>query len=351
MKNRSVPSFTRPSEKSGHIIQLDGVRGLAIASVFLHHAFHVKLLWMGVDLFFVLSGFLITGILLKAKDQTFGSYTGIFYARRARRILPAYFVILAISTVMFGPSWMRYWYLYLGGMNFIPPLHLTGLDTLPLWSLAVEEQFYLIWPIAVYYLSRKHLKVCAIALLAIAPTLRFFCTPLFALHWAVYMLVPFRMDTLAMGALIAIVWPDFKTKNQSSRFKTRIAGECIAVMLAAFATLGFLSRNGLTTNSNTRIANLAVYESTLMIVTGVFVIALIGIGNGFFSFSPLRLLGRISYSVYLFHLTAIYLAPSNNIPIAAAITILYATAMWFLVEKPILNWKPKPKRHPIPSGM
>ena len=72
------------------ISQLDGVRGLAILAVFLHHALKIKLLWMGVDLFFILSGFLITGILLSAKGQKLGSYFAHFYSRRARRILAPY---------------------------------------------------------------------------------------------------------------------------------------------------------------------------------------------------------------------------------------------------------------------
>lgn len=72
------------------IRQLDGIRAIAILAVFVHHSLHVKLMWMGVDLFFVLSGFLITGVLLDAKHHSLGNFFAHFYSRRARRILAPY---------------------------------------------------------------------------------------------------------------------------------------------------------------------------------------------------------------------------------------------------------------------
>ena len=103
-------SNTAATSSNGHqrIPQLDGVRALAITSVFIHHAFNIKLLWMGVDLFFVLSGFLITGILLKSRKKSFGRYIGAFYERRARRILPPYLVVMVITTAFLDTWWMRH---------------------------------------------------------------------------------------------------------------------------------------------------------------------------------------------------------------------------------------------------
>src|SRR3981189_3153154 len=125
--------------------QLDGIRAIAISVVFLHHAFQIKLLWMGVDLFFILSGFLITGILLKHKEQSLGRYFGHFYARRARRILPPYCLLLLVTSLLFGVAWARHWYFYLFLMNLVPALHIPHQMALSLlWSLAVEEQFYLV---------------------------------------------------------------------------------------------------------------------------------------------------------------------------------------------------------------
>jgi peptidoglycan/LPS O-acetylase OafA/YrhL len=295
---------------------------------------------MGVDLFFVLSGFLITGILVREKHKSFGGYIGNFYARRARRILPAYFVVLIITALIFGLGWLKYWYLYFGCMNFVAPLGLPEPITLPLlWSLAVEEQFYLLWPLAVYYyLSGKQLIRCAVALLALAPILRYVCTPLFTHHWAVYMLLPFRMDTLATGALIALIWPEMRIRVQSSSsLRWGITGACAVVTLAALVATRYLSTHGFTTYSNTRMGNFGVYEVTLAITTSLFLIALIGQGNKVLSSWPLVWVGQTSYSIYLIHLTAIYLAPKNNALIAAIASLVYATVMWFVVERPILR--------------
>src|SRR5580698_6766214 len=118
------------------IRQLDGVRALAILAVFSHHAFKAKLLWMGVDLFFVLSGFLITGVLMGMKRHTIGSFFRRFYARRARRILPPYLLLLCLATVFLGTGWLHFWYLYILLTNFILPMnipHPIAFD--PLWSL------------------------------------------------------------------------------------------------------------------------------------------------------------------------------------------------------------------------
>jgi peptidoglycan/LPS O-acetylase OafA/YrhL len=103
----------QPALKMQRIRQLDGVRGLAILAVFLNHAFSARLLWMGVDLFFVLSGFLITGVLLNAKQYSLGGYFARFYARRARRILPPYFLTISLVSVIIGFAWARHWYLYI----------------------------------------------------------------------------------------------------------------------------------------------------------------------------------------------------------------------------------------------
>ena len=91
---------------SRRILQLDGLRAIAVLAVFAQHALKAPL-WMGVDLFFVLSGFLITGILLdrKARGQ---SYFGYFYARRARRILPPYLLLMVVSSLLFGFGWAKH---------------------------------------------------------------------------------------------------------------------------------------------------------------------------------------------------------------------------------------------------
>ena len=168
---------------------------------------------MGVDLFFVLSGFLITGILFNQKNRQFGQYIRHFYSRRARRIFPAYVAALIVSGILFGFSFLRQWYMLFGLMNFQVMTTLPGGPTeLPLWSLAVEEQFYFVWPLIIFVLGRSRLISCTAILVLLPPPLRYVCTLLFADHLPIYHLLPFRMDTLAAGALIALLWPEIRER-------------------------------------------------------------------------------------------------------------------------------------------
>ncbi len=151
------------------IVQLDGLRAIAVLAVFAQHAIKAPL-WMGVDLFFVLSGFLITGILLerKARQQ---SYFGYFYARRVRRILPPYILLMIVSSLVFGLGWAEHWQWYVFfATNIGNALGQSGHDSLNvLWSLAVEEQFYIFWPFVVLLLPERALAVVAAALIVIVP--------------------------------------------------------------------------------------------------------------------------------------------------------------------------------------
>ena len=315
--------------------------------VFIHHALGTRLLWMGVDLFFVLSGFLITGILLKEKEKhSFGAYIGHFYSRRAKRILPPYFISLVVFAAVFGITWIKYWYLYFGAMNFLLALRLPTPNSL-LWSLAVEEQFYLLWPIAVFYMCRKHLLFLASAMLVAAPLLRFVCTPHFINHWPIYTQLPFRMDTLAAGACLAIVWPDLQTKGVSAaNVRKHAALVSVAMFVVAFVSLYFLAKHNLTPDGNTPLGNFAVYEATLFIAAAMFLFTLSDYAKAALSFAPLVYVGRVSYSIYLIHLAILHIVPKGNVLLAAAGSLVYATVMWYLVEKPILTYRGRTNREP-----
>ena len=325
------------------ILQLDGVRALAITAVFLHHAFKIRLLWMGVDLFFILSGFLITGILLQHKTRPIGQYFAEFYRRRVRRILPPYLLLLVVTTILLGTAWMKYAYLYVMLMNVIRALSLPRPQTLEvLWSLAVEEQFYLVWPFAVYLLSEAALGWSAAVLVALVPIARWVCTPLFATHWPIYSLTPFRMDLLLVGALLALAWIHHR------RTIERYGQYGLALVPVAVGVLLFLSRRyHVTTNDNTPLANMAIYEASLIACTGIMLWALSGRWVGVLTLRPVVYLGRISYTVYLIHVTALYLwekAFHNQWTIAGAaavMTLIYAALSWRFMELPLLGWKPK----------
>lgn len=329
------------------IPQLDGLRAVAVAAIFLFHAFHIKLLWMGVDLFFILSGFLITGILLHHKQQNPKAYFGRFYARRAKRILPPYLLLLIAGSIAFGAaSWDTHWYFYLFLMNLALALHVAMPKALQvLWSLAVEEQFYLLWPFFVFFASEELIGWAAASLLLIVPLLRYLCSPFLHSNWSVYALTPFRMDCLAAGALVAVLarkkpaWLDFAGK----------IGPLLS--LAALAGLLFLGLHlHLSTYANSRIGDTWIYVGTLWTCFGFFLWALRGKGFGisFLQWTPVTYIGRISYSIYLFHLLFImvltrFLHPRWQVAaLAAVFTLSYASLSWFLIESPILEGKPIP---------
>jgi peptidoglycan/LPS O-acetylase OafA/YrhL len=203
------------------IPQLDALRGIAILLVIAHNATlrygttsYLHPLfdrgWMGVDLFFALSGFLITGILLDTKESP--GYFKNFYARRILRIWPLYYALLALmfvvlprmssseSVAIFGKS-SPWWAYPLFLQNFLLPLSTDAAGPLGVtWSLAIEEQFYLVWPIVVRFLSRRQVAILAIAEICASPVLRYF---LVAHHVHIYANFFCRLDGLMVGAFLA----------------------------------------------------------------------------------------------------------------------------------------------------
>ena len=153
--------------------------------------------------------FLSQAFFTTKKESRLAAILAGFYARRAKRILPPYVIVMLLATIFIDTVWLKYWYMYVGGMNFVAAFRPDSAAPLPLWSLAVEEQFYLLWPLAVYWLDRKNLIRCAswhdgdCAHTAVCVYAVFF-----EREWAIYMLLPFRMDTIATGALVALLWPE-----------------------------------------------------------------------------------------------------------------------------------------------
>jgi len=318
------------------IRQFDGVRALAILAVFAHHALHVKLLWMGVDLFFVLSGFLITGVLLDSHRHSLRELLENFYARRVRRILVPYLVFLVLASLVIGVAWARYWYFYVLLTNLLLPLHVPHPGSFaPLWSLAVEEQFYLAWPFAVYLLSEERLRKLCILLIVLAPVLRG-CFH-FAEEWPVYMLTPFRMDLLACGGWLCLAW-------RRRRDLIEKWGAVAGIPLTTIGLIGLfaLSRAGVSTFGNTRTGNIFIYEACLLIAVGIILYALSGWRVEWLKIRPLTYIGQISYSMYLVHLVIIEEVFSKvrgfgAVLIAFALVMGYASISWFAMEKRLLG--------------
>ena len=327
------------------IPQLDGLRGYCIIAVFLSHALKIRMLWIGVDVFFVLSGFLITGILLDMKASGFAHYIRQFYSRRARRILPPYILLLVVASILFGIAWLTRWYMYVGLTNYVEFFQPVAFDQFnALWSLGVEEQFYLIWPLAIFFLPTKKLPWITVALIVAAPVLRGIATPLVSHqpwnmgHWFIYKATPTRMDDLAMGALFTFLWRAHSGKVKKYGYLGVIVTLCTPLLMLHLAKLG-----GYSTFEDTLKANTVTYEIALFAAAGAFVWALGGKYIWTLNSLPLRWLGRISYSFYLIHQSALlvterYIHGKYLIAVvAAAGSVLYAALSWYFMEKPILH--------------
>ena len=220
---------SKPRTGSDHIAELDGIRAFAILSVLathllvvtptmqhmpsgLPHVVDVVLAhgWLGVDLFFVLSGFLITRILLATRERGTRAYYAHFYRRRALRILPLYLVVLAVLFAAYahavGPAYFAFCLAFAANLASLFGVAIPNGGG-PLWSLAVEEQFYLIWPVLVLALNRRSLFYVLLAVVIGEPILRFlFVDRPIELTW-------FRCDGLATGALVAL-WSTWEGRGR-----------------------------------------------------------------------------------------------------------------------------------------
>ncbi len=189
---------------------LDGIRGIAILLVLSVHLFGVEFGWIGVDLFFVLSGFLIGNILLQTKNDP--SYFKNFYFRRILRIFPLYYLVLLciyLPYYLFNfsfPYFQNRWSYFVYGQNFdyVFNTRPSGMFCLiHFWSLAVEEHFYFILPFLVYFLPKKKLNIALSLLIVSSIASRIYYFKIGNYNMASYYLTFCRIDALCIGALLA----------------------------------------------------------------------------------------------------------------------------------------------------
>ncbi|MBZ5663364.1 MAG: acyltransferase [Acidobacteriia bacterium] len=290
--------------------ELDSVRGIAVTGVVLLHAFFTQYGslhfsgmpqlflratlygWLGVNLFFVLSGFLITGILLDSREKP--QYFRRFYTRRALRILPAYYLLLILLALLHQASSAFL------GLSFVYLANVTGLfgifaDYPPLWSLAVEEHFYIFWPAFVYKLTRRRLMIVTIAICLLEPVLRAISFRLGHIDglgsytWLV-------ADGLATGSLLAILL-------RTSASRKMIAVLSGTLLVGGFTVAGVGRPFGILTRE--RMLG-AVFQETLidMVFAGFLLLVLLlgtSAARRYVNNSVLRFLGYISYGLYLIH--------------------------------------------------
>ncbi len=329
----AVPKRRAPARD--RIPVLDGIRGIAILLVMTFHFWISDLAsgtalwdriygdvagigWIGVDLFFVLSGFLITGILYDSRESP--NYFRVFYGRRTLRIFPLYYASLAIL-FLFGPYVMAHvyrpamaemetgttvklfawtyllnWYEGLKGWNVVahPLQHF--------WSLSVEEQFYLIWPLLVLKLARRRLMGVCAGLMALALMLR---GVMYGLHFpfAAYTWTICRADSLAIGAVVALASRDPDDWKVLLKWARRLALPALAAVI-----LGRILNPRCTVGpGDTPDFFMNTFELTL---AGIFFAACIAIavashkeslGHRLLASSFLRFFGKYSYCLYVCH--------------------------------------------------
>lgn len=316
-----------PRAGGRHILALDGLRGTAILLVIMLHATEAfgrvhpvapgvgKVLnigFTGVDLFFVLSGFLISGILLDSKGSP--SYFRVFYIRRTLRIFPLYYAYLALIFVVLplvsAPIRNNYselrahqlWYwTYLGNvLNAIQGgWRMDGALTTHFWSLAVEEQFYLIWPTVVLFLSSKSLRKLCIAIIVVTPFLRLGLRIANVNPIAVYVLTICRADALALGALIAVTLRADGGRALIRRYAARALITAGIVLVAIGAWRRGFGQFDIVVGTIGYSAWAAFYGAMLSAaVTGPPRAEWIGT---LLSARWLRFFGKYSYAMYVFH--------------------------------------------------
>jgi peptidoglycan/LPS O-acetylase OafA/YrhL len=307
-------SFSQP--KPGRILELDGLRGLAVIVVVLAHYlaevphgfFPFSLGWLGVDVFFALSGFLIAGILIDNRDAK--NYFSTFYIRRSCRIFPIYFLFIPPLVLLIhamrdsGFHWLAQPLPMVGYLTYTQNIfmavcnHDGGLSLIPTWTLAVEEQFYMLLPLIVLWVPRRWWLATLLFLIATAPILR--STLLFTLgsdHISANCLLPCRWDTLFWGAIAAIVWRNERLKSIVLHNNGKWL-KAILVMVIWFVPLMLYAK---------KITDLPLRMSFGLTLIGlgsasyILLIVSKNVSSKFLLNGFLRFFGSISYGLYLVH--------------------------------------------------
>jgi peptidoglycan/LPS O-acetylase OafA/YrhL len=306
-----------------HIPALDGLRGIAILLVLFHHLTIYRpesgidkwiaalplFSWAGVDLFFVLSGFLITGILLDSRDSD--RYFSSFYMRRSLRIFPLYYLVIFLAlvilplipklhTVLAGPyedpPALPYW-LYFTNISVAGRGLVHGWIDVT-WSLAIEEQFYIVWAVVVFLWAPRYLGWLCAAIVLVEPFARAFALEQRFTPESIYFLTWFRLDGLAAGALLAWAWRRGWLPSLS-RWTLPVA----VVGLSGLVAIVYEAGNAWWWNPRMQ----QVGFSLIVIVASTMLIAAVAKPEGslwprVLSAGWLRAFGKYSYCLYLIHL-------------------------------------------------
>ena len=341
-----------------HLLQLDSLRAFAVLCVLTTHfapATRVVAPFadFGVRLFFVLSGFLITGILLRAGSENRPRTLRRFYVRRFLRIFPAFYLLLFVAAVLAVPGiregfwWFAayladFWFIFIGSVaNPNYGAHF--------WTLAVEEQFYLVAPALILFAPRRYLKPVLIGIVGLAIAYRAGAVAA-GWSWDAYTRAPIAcLDSLGLGALLAVT----RFRGLGDRW-TRWALGLGLPLLAIDLAANSLAQQHVSTSL---LDFQHIFEDTAFALVSVWLVAgasrgFGGLGGRLLSLSPLVYLGTISYGIYLYHFFAIWgfqaafgwnrgQDPNQAVYflVLTAATIVVATGSWFALERPINGLK------------
>lgn len=354
-----------PKDSPGRIPTLDGIRAVGIALVILGHSPNTRPLPdsvvfrsagdLGVQLFFILSGFLITTLLMREHAKRGRISLGDFFVRRAFRIVPAFFAFLgvmgalALAGLIYLP-WQEWVLAATYTMNFFTPeTWWVG----HLWSLAVEEQFYLIWPLTMVVVGPRRWIAAALVAIVVAPIAR---------GVAVVVLgdigdvqehgFPFVFDALAMGCLLALV----RTRLEASPRYLRVIHSYghYAVMLALSAAHLLTQHRPILAAPTISLLNIAfamwIHRLVLNPASRV---------GRVLETAPIIWIGTLSYSLYLWQQPFIDRKGDHwwtMFPVGLGFAVVCACASYYFVEQPVLRWRARRSAHarvgatPTPIG-
>jgi peptidoglycan/LPS O-acetylase OafA/YrhL len=346
--------------------QLDSIRGIAVLFVLFEHLYsnHTKPLFknhlgwgnLGVGIFFVLSGFLITRILLRDKDSiccnvlSYKEAITKFFIRRSIRIFPIYFMVIFAAYVVGLPAVHNLlWYLVSYCVNIY--FAIKGDWVWPvthLWSLSVEEQFYFLWPFIILFTPKKRLLATILLTISFGPLYRHLCVACNTNYLAAHVITFSNFDLLGMGALLSYI----RHYHIDSRASNLFLKLCFWIGGALFFESKILQVLDLPNS----------FSSFNQIFEAVFYCSIInkaadgieGLAGRFLDFKPLIFIGKISYGVYLYHLfifgillsylnklPTVFRSPEIQLVACTLATIITATLSWYIIELPLSGLKSK----------
>lgn len=361
-----------------HVPALDGIRGLALLLVILFHArlgvprstfddLTLRLFgvgWCGVDLFFVLSGFLITGILLDARGSA--GYLRNFYARRILRIFPLYFAFLAVAFLLLPDrfevsqySWdyLAYYLLYLTNILHAVEPRALSFPLAVTWSLSVEEQFYIVWPFVVLFAGPRRLMQICLVLIPLALAIRIGMQLNGVSRGIIYSMTFCKLDALAVGGLIAAIVRLHRTQVLQRTFTWVGRVSLTGIVILFVVTKGYLSQYDPYVQSIGFTCLSLFFGSVLF---HAYQCKPDSITYRFWCSMPLRVMGKYSYAMYLCHVpvqlwvadhlwsrTQMDWIPGPTVlpgqiifwALVFAISLLIAVVSWHILEKHFLKLK------------